>query len=122
MLARWLLVFEDPESGTLWLGRAIPRAWLADGKVTGVSGAPTSYGRIGFAITSQVSAGSISAQIELPRAGIRAPIKLRLRAPTPAQMKSVTLNDKAWTQFDPAAEVVMIPPRTGGTLRVVAHY
>jgi hypothetical protein len=122
MLARWLLVFEDPESGTLWLGRAIPRAWLADGKVTGVSGAPTSYGRIDFAITSQVSAGSISAQIELPRAGIRAPIKLRLRAPTPAQMKSVTLNDKAWTQFDPAAEVVMIPPRTGGTLRVVAHY
>lgn len=124
MLARWLLVFEDPESGEVWLGKALPRAWLADGNVTRVSRAPTAYGRIGFAIRSHIKSGMISAQVELPHAGIRAPIKLRLRAPgtTPARMKSVTLNDKPWTQFDAASEVVTIAPGTGGSLRVVAQY
>jgi hypothetical protein len=32
------------------------------------------------------------------------------------------LNGKPWTQFDAAAEVVTIPPGTGGAMRVVVQY
>ena len=36
LMTKWLLVFEDPQSETLWLGKGLPRDWLKDGKVTRV--------------------------------------------------------------------------------------
>ena len=54
LMTRWLLVFEDPQSETLWLGKAVPRKWLEDGKTTAVSEAPTRWGRVGFSITSHL--------------------------------------------------------------------
>jgi hypothetical protein len=32
LMTKWLLVFEDPQSETVWLGKGIPRKWLQDGK------------------------------------------------------------------------------------------
>merc|ERR1712166_668366 len=29
---KWMLVFEEPETHTLWLGKAVPRDWLAPGE------------------------------------------------------------------------------------------
>jgi len=122
LMTRWFLVFEDPESETLWLGKAIPRGWLEDGKVTTVVDAPTRWGRIGFSIVSQVASDAITAQLALPVSGLRAETRLRLRAPDNARMKSVTLNGKDWTQFDAVSEVIVIPAGTAGAVHVTAHY
>ncbi len=121
LMTRWVLVFEDPQSETLWLGKAIPRKWLEDGKNTSVSGAPTRWGRIGYSIESHVKEGSIVAKVELPTS-FPAVTKLRLRAPEAAKIKSVTLNGKSWTQFDADEETITIPAGTSGTVNLIAKY
>jgi hypothetical protein len=122
LMTRWLLVFEDPESNTLWLGKAIPRKWLDDGKTTTVSAAATKWGRVGFSIVSRIKTGTVLARVELPVSGFPASTNLRLRSPGESEMKSVTLNGKPWTQFDPAAETITIPPGMSGTIALEAHY
>jgi hypothetical protein len=121
LMTRWLLVFEDPQSETLWLGKAIPRKWLEDGKITSVSGAPTRWGRVGYSIESHANEGNITASVQLP-ASFPAVTKLRLRAPGDAKIKSVTLNGKSWNQFDAAQETITIPAGTSGTVRLIAKY
>jgi hypothetical protein len=122
LMTRWLLVFEDPESNTLWLGKAIPRKWLEDGKTTAVSGAVTKWGRVGFSVVSHINTGTIAAQIDFPTSGLKAPTILRLRAPGEMKLKSVILNGKAWTQFDIEAETINIPAGMAGTATLVAQY
>jgi hypothetical protein len=39
---------------TLWLGRATPRAWLAEGETIGVTDAPSSYGRVSYTLHSEI--------------------------------------------------------------------
>jgi len=121
LLTRWMLVFEDPESETLWLGKAIPRAWLADGKTTSISSAPTRWGRVGFSISSQINAGKIIASVALPSTA--APLtKLRLRTPTGVKIHSVLLNGKPWSQFDADEETVSIPPLSSRPVKIEARY
>ena len=121
LMTRWVLVFEDPQSETLWLGKAIPRKWLEDGKNTSVSAAPTRWGRVGYSIESHMKDRNIAATVELPSA-FPAVTKLRLRAPEDAKIKSVTLNGKPWTQFDAAEETITIPAGMSGTLHLIAQY
>jgi hypothetical protein len=122
LVLRWLLVFEDPQSESLWLGRGVPRAWLADGKRTRVAQAPTRWGKVGFAIDSHLGRGLIDAELQLPAAGLAAVTRLRLRTPGQRPMQSVTLNGKPWTAFDRASEVVEIPAGTGGGVRIQVRY
>jgi len=121
LLTRWMLVFEDPESETLWIGKAVPRAWLADGKTVSISRAPTRWGRIGFSITSQINAGKITAKLALPPNS--SPLtKLRLRAPAGQQIRSVLLNGRPWSQFNANDETITIPPRASGAVTIEALY
>ena len=121
LMTRWLVVFEDPQSETLWLGKATPRKWLEDGKKMSISQAPTRWGRVGYSIESHLSQGNIVANVDLP-ATFTATTKLRLRAAGDAKMKSVTLNGKPWTQFDAGEESITIPAGTTGKIHLVAQY
>jgi hypothetical protein len=121
LMTKWLLVFEDPQSDTLWLGKAIPREWLANGQTVAVREAPTRWGRIGFDIKSQIDSKQITANIKLP-ADFAATTVLRLRAPDHAILKSVTLNGRSWSNFDPEAETITIPASTSSSITVLAQY
>lgn len=48
LLLRWMLVLEDGDEETLYLGRAVPRAWVASGKPIGINGAPTRWGQVDY--------------------------------------------------------------------------
>ena len=122
LMLRWLLVFEDPQAELLWLGRGAPRAWLEDGKSVRVRAAPTRWGRVSYSVASQLARGRVRAELQLPAAGIPAPIKLRLRAPGRAPLRSVLLNGQPWSDVDRAAEVITIPASTGGTVSLEARY
>ncbi len=121
LMTKWLLVFEDPQSDTLWLGKGAPRRWLDDGKRIKVAAAPTRWGNLGFSITSHIGAGQIIATLDLPK-GFPATTKLRLRAPENNVLKSVMVNGKDWTDFDAQNEAITIPASTGGHLKIVAQY
>jgi hypothetical protein len=121
LMTRWLLVFEDPQSETLWLGKAVPRKWLEDGKTTAVAGAPTRWGRVGYSIESHIKQGTITAKIDLP-SSFAAVTNLRLRAPDNAKIKSVALNGKPWTQFNAQEETITIPAGMSGAVNLIAKY
>ena len=53
---KWALLWEHPHTNnTLWLARASPRSWLAEGETISVNDAPSSIGRVSCAYTSDLS-------------------------------------------------------------------
>lgn len=122
LMTRWILVFEELEAQRLWLAKAIPRAWLTDGKVTRVKGAPTRWGSVSYTLESQVERGTITATLQLPPRGLRAETWLRLREPAARRMRVVTVNGQPWSLFDPARELVFLPAAMGGNIEIVVSY
>jgi hypothetical protein len=122
LMSRWMLVFEDPESETLWLAKATPRKWLEDGQRIEVRAAPTRWGRVGYSIVSKLNEGSVAVRVDLPAAGLAAATQVRLRVPGERKLKSVTWNGKDWKQFDPARETIGIPAGTAGAVQLAARF
>jgi len=122
LLTRWMLVFEEPGSDTLWLAKGTPRAWLEDGQTIAVTRAPTPWGRLSFSLHSHLQAGRVEAVVELPSAPPAGQVKLRLRVPEGHRIRSVTANGKAWDQFDTEAETVTVPPGARGRLALTVSY
>jgi len=121
LITRWLLVFEDPESNSVWLGKGIPSDWLADGKSIRVSNAPTQWGKLSYSVESRLNAGTIEAQIQFP-ANFAAETRLRLRVPATRTLKAVTLNGQPYSTFDPASQSITLPPNSPATVTLIAHY
>ena len=90
------------------LGLAAPRAWLADGKEIRVERAPTYYGTMSMTMASQAGSGRIYGVDQ--DAGSFRPRELlvRLRHPEGKKIRSVTVNGRAWSDFDAAKEWVRI--------------
>jgi hypothetical protein len=116
---RNLLVMEDGLD--LWLARATPRAWLEQGKKISVKNAPTHFGTLAYEIVSDADNGRITATVEMPSRNPPKEVRLRLRHPKAAPIKSVTVNGKEWKDFDPAKEVVKLQG-VKGTVTVEASY
>ncbi len=116
---RLMLVMEEGPS--LWLARATPRAWLAEGKRIAVTNMPTHFGTIQYEITSNIDDGKITAAIELPSRRPPGAVLLRLRHPNAAPINRVTVNGKPWTDFDAPKEVIRLQG-VKGTVRVEAGY
>ena len=60
-------VWEHPHTNnTIWLARATPRAWLAEGEIIRVTAAPCSLGRVSYVLVSEIdSAKCITANVSL---------------------------------------------------------
>lgn len=122
MLARWMLAFEDPRSETLWLAKATPREWLADGNEISAAAVPTRWGRIGFMISSHIASRRIEAKIDLPSESFAAAVKLRLRVPDGRRLAAVKVNGRATAAFDPVQETVVLPGGLAGRVTIEALY
>jgi hypothetical protein len=108
---RMMLVME--EGGTLWLARGTPRAWLGQGRRIAVSRAPTCFGEAAYTITSDAANGAINAVVDLPSRNPPDDVRLRLRHPAAARIRSVRVDGKPWTDFDPAGEYVDLKGLSG---------
>lgn len=116
---RSLLVWEDGDA--LWLAKATPRAWLEQGKRISVKNAPSYFGPVAYEISSDVDHGKISAVVAMPSRKAPKSVCLRFRHPQATPMKTVTVNGKDWTDFDPAKELVRLHGLKG-KVRVEAKY
>ncbi len=121
-MTRWMLVFEDPASGAVWLAKGTPRSWLEDGQTISVANAPVRGGRISFSLRSRLRDGRIEAAVELLPQPLPGPVRLRLRAPTGHRIRSVTLGGMAWTDFDADGETVTLPAAATGRLAMTVSY
>ena len=122
MALKWLLqMFVHAREGLLHLGRALPRAWLADGEEIHATGVATIFGPVSVRYRSSAALGEIAAEAEF--AFRRAPerVLLRFRHPRGAPIRSVTVNGRPHAAFDPAQGDVDL---TGcaGRVEVVARY
>jgi hypothetical protein len=105
---RMMLVHERTDSkgdpAGLELAFATPRTWLEPGRRIVVSGAPTSFGLVSFALEAFES--SVHARVTVPERTPPHRLKLRLRLPRGRHIASVTLGARTFTSVD----------RTTGTL------
>ena len=95
LLVRWMLVFESSDDDVLYLGRALPRAWLASGETIEVHDAPTSWGRVGFELRVDRDTRAATATVELTGARRPREIHLRLRLPKGERLASASVNGRA---------------------------
>jgi hypothetical protein len=121
-LYRNLLLNELGGDGSLFIGQAIPRAWLADGEQIKVSAAPTHYGPVNLTVTSASASGSLTARVEFESERRPRDLIVRLRHPERKPIASVTVNGAEWKGFDPAKEWVRIPSPDGRLYTIVVRY
>lgn len=116
---RNMLVMEQGDS--LWITRAAPKAWLTQGQKISVKNAPTHFGIVSYEIVSDVDHGKINATVEMPSRNPSKSVLLRIRHPSDAPIKSVTVNGKEWKDFDAGKETIELRGLTG-TIAVTATY
>jgi hypothetical protein len=106
LLVRWMLVLEDSDADRLYLGRALPRAWLASGKEIRIEGAPTRWGKVGFRMVMEGQ--RVRATVELERPGAPAELYVKLRLPAAMKPGAVTVNGQPATIGGVHADTVII--------------
>ena len=99
-----------------------PRRWLEDGNRIEVRRAPTRFGDLSMTVRSRAAPDRLRRKSKC-RSRIRpSALLVRLRHPAGARMRSVQVNGRKWTDFDPAKEWVRM--RTPGEARymIVTNY
>jgi hypothetical protein len=106
LLVRWMLVLEDSDADRLYLGKGLPKEWVASGKPISIHGAPTRFGRVDFSLAT--ANGRTTATVNLARAGSPAELHVKLRGRTGA----VQINGRPATLAGPHNDTAII--RTAG--------
>jgi hypothetical protein len=119
----WLrLMFVEERGDELWLGAAIPRYWLADGKTCGIEEARTYFGPMSVKYESKLSQGRIEATFDPPRRNPPKKIYIRFRHSEGKKMTRCELDGKPYKNFDPEKEWVILTEPPTEQIRIVTHY
>jgi len=121
-LYRNLLLNELAGDDTLFIGQAMPRAWLADGQRLRVERAPTHFGPVSFTVESRAAAGEIGVILDAPSRRPPAALLVRLRHPQHKPIQSVTVNGQAWSDFDAKKEWIRIGAPAALRYTITARY
>jgi len=97
LLLRNMLLREDGDA--LWIGQAIPRPWLENGKEVRVENAPTLFGKTAYSIQSENNAREMTVNLDPPAESPPRRIYLRLRQPDHRRIRSVLVNGSPWRDF-----------------------
>ncbi|MFH1235643.1 MAG: hypothetical protein V1685_01750, partial [Parcubacteria group bacterium] len=119
----WLrMTFIQERGDELWLGAAIPRYWLADGRTCGIENARTYFGPMSVRYDSKVSQGRIEAVFDPPRRNQPKKIYIRFRHPEGKKMARCEIDGKSYKNFDPEKEWVVLTECPMRQTRIVAYY
>ncbi len=121
-LYRNLLLHELDDDRTLFIGPAVPRAWLTDGKRITIERAPTYFGPVHVQIASAAASGRITANVEFLSSRRPQTLLVRLRHPEKRMLRSVTVNGANATAFDTAKEWLRIRNPAPAQYTIVARY
>jgi hypothetical protein len=119
----WLrLMFVREDGDNLYLGQAIPRYWLSNGKNIGIERAATYFGPLSFQIKSETDKDQITVVLNPPDRNAPKNIFVRLRHPESKQIRSVTVNGKQYSNFDSKMEWIKLDGTIRGVQELTAHY
>ena len=113
--------FVQERGDELWLGAAIPRYWLADGKHCGIENARTHFGPMSVKFESCVAKGWIQMTLDPPRRNPPRRILARFRHPEGHRMRRCQVNGKDYNRFDPVKELIVLTECLKPT-RITAYY
>jgi hypothetical protein len=122
LLLRWMLVLEDSDEERLYLGRGIPRSWLASGKPIRIQHAPTRWGGVSIRLAVEPEARTLHAEVEFSRTGPTPEQHLTLRVPEGMRLQTATVNGAPARRVGPRGETVLVEPNTGRKFEVNARY
>ncbi|UCH33860.1 MAG: hypothetical protein JSV65_15045, partial [Armatimonadota bacterium] len=109
MAAMWLrMMFVQEDGDTLYLGRGIPRAWLASEDGVAIRNAATYFGAVSLEMTPLDGGQRIVARITPPTRKPPARVVLRFRHPEKARLAAVTVNGQPASGVDPDQEWVVL--------------
>jgi hypothetical protein len=103
---RDMLILERGD--TLDLGLGVPRRWMADGDRIKVQRAATYFGPLDLEIDSHARFHEVSAQVRLTARVAPAAIRLRLRSPDGAPIRSATVNGQP-ARIDAKRQLIDLP-------------
>jgi hypothetical protein len=86
-----------------------------------VKNSPTHFGTVAYEIVSDVDHGKVTATVDMPSRSPPKTVCLRLRHPQSSPLKSVMVNGRPWTEFDPVKEVIRLH-EVGGIIKLEATY
>ena len=119
LLVRWMLVFEDPDENRLYLGRALPRKWVASRKPIGIEQAPTRWGRVNYRLETKTNS-QLAATIDLPeQGGIPGELHVIFRVPQGRSLAGLTVNGRSIAPGGKHNETAVFS--TGGQRRFVVE-
>ena len=125
---KWMLLFEEPESQTVWVGKATPREWLQVGQTTAATGLTTRYGRVSLRWGASLVKGIYTVHANVTLTQGYAPtggVKVRLRTPLEylGRLTAVTVGGAPWDAIDSGSEAVVFSAAelTPETLRNMQH-
>ncbi len=108
----WLrLMFAQELGDELYLGRALPRHWLADGSHVAIRRALTHFGQMDMEIESAAADGRITVRLDPPRRNPPSRIHLRLRHPQGATIGGIKA--EGLTDYHVDGEWVSFPSPSG---------
>jgi hypothetical protein len=114
---RDLLVRE--EGDVLWLAAGTPRRWLGPGEKVEVREGPTYFGPVSYRL--ETNADGVEARVTLPSRNPARAAWLVIRAPGGKHVRSVEVDGRQWTDFDPSLERIRLPRQTG-EIRIKARF
>ena len=108
LLVRWMLALEDSDEDRLYLGKGLPREWVASGKEIRIDQAPTRWGRVSFNLSAKPAAKTVVSTVELTRPGAPRELHVKLRMPLENPVRSATVNGRAAVLGGPHNDTVII--------------
>jgi len=119
----WLrMMFIQERGDELWLGAAVPRYWLADGRTSGIENARTYFGTMSIKYESKLSQGRIEATLDPPRRNPTKKIYIRFRHPEGKKIVRCEIDGKSYKNFDPEKEWAVLTECPTGQTRIVTYY
>jgi hypothetical protein len=115
-------MFVQERGQALWLGAAVPRYWLADGRECGINNARTYFGPMSVRWESHVEDGRIEATVDPPRRNPPKKIVVRFRHPEGKKIVRCELNGTEYRNFDPEKEWVVLDETPSERTRIVVYY
>ena len=116
------MLIREAAGGTLFLGQAVPRRWLRDGKRIEIERAPTDYGLLSLRIESRAARGEIEASVSIEQRKTPQVLLVRLRHPDAKPIRAAVVNGSPYGGFDAKQEWIRIPAPRLAKYTIIARY
>ena len=121
LLVRWMLALEDNDADRLYLGKGLPREWVASGQEIEIDRAPTRWGRVSFRLTGDMAAKKVTANVTLARPASALELHVKMRTPESNKLVSAAVNGKPAKIGGVHNDTVIFPAGSATQFEVVAQ-